>query len=427
VTTKRILLRAWKDPFCVASPATTLKSNLIGNNAGNLIFSNATYKLLWTSGTEVVASGPVPDPSEADRINAEFDVFVVPLANAFRRSFVQDLESLTALIRGLKIPVVVLGVGAQSSVNYDLEWLAPLRDAVSGFASAVLDRSPSIGVRGEFTGDYLRSLGFKDIDVIGCPSLFMHGDALQVNKRVAAIGPDSAVCLNVSPYVKKMGDVVQHHQERYRKLTYVAQDRDTLRTMLRGDSPGKRGATSPMPVHTSHPMFRENKIRFFVDPKPWFEYLSTFDVCFGTRIHGNIAGLLAGTPSYVIAHDSRTLELARYFQIPHRSIAKIKPDTDVRDLYEEADFSAFNAGHAARFGTFTEFLAKHELAHVFEPGEDSERFEQMIGRTRYPAGVRPVHPAWRSVYRARGKSRRLARAAVRLGRRRLGTTGGSTP
>jgi hypothetical protein len=428
VTTKRILLRAWKGPFSVVSPAAALDSNLIGNNAGNLIFSNAAYKLLWTSGTEVVASGPIPGRAAADRINEEFDVFVVPLANAFRRSFLRELGSLTALIRGLKIPVVVLGVGAQSTVDYDLARLAPLRDAVRGFAAAVLDRSPSIGVRGDFTGEYLRSLGFDDVDMIGCPSLFMDGDALRVDKRVAAIGPDSAVCLNVSPYVRKMGDVVQHHQERYSGLRYVAQDRETLRTLLRGDPPSKRRATSLLPVNTTHALFRQDRIRFFVDPPPWIDYLRGFDVCFGTRIHGNIAGLLAGTPSYVLAHDSRTLELARYFQIPHRTMARVGPDTDVRDLYEEADFTAFNAGHAGRFTTFTGFLAKHGLHHVFETGEDPERFEQMVRTTRYPAavGYHPLRPVLHSVHRARGKSRQLARAAVRLGRTgRQGTAGGS--
>ena len=30
------------------------------------------------------------------------------------------------------------------------------------FVAAVLDHSPSIGVRGEFTRDYLRGLGFGD-------------------------------------------------------------------------------------------------------------------------------------------------------------------------------------------------------------------------------------------------------------------------
>ena len=427
MTTTRVLLRAWKDPFLVASPTTTLRSNLIGNNSGNLIFSSAAHKLLWTSGTEVVSSGPLR-PEMAGAINDQFDVFVVPLANAFRRSFVQDLEALTELIRKLRIPVVVLGVGAQSTVGYDLARLGPLQDAVRGFVSAVLDRSPSIGVRGDFTGEFVRSLGFADVDVIGCPSLFMYGDALRVHKRVPAIGPDSAVSINVSPYVKKMGDVVQRHVEGYRRLRYVAQDRETLSTLLRGDPPDARGASSLLPIHTTHPLFRQNKIRFFVDPRPWLDYLRGFDVCFGTRIHGNIAGLLAGTPSYVLAHDSRTLELARYFEIPHRSMAKVGPDTDVRELYAEADYTAFNEGHAARFATFTGFLAKHGLHHVFEHGEDPERFEQMVRRTPYPAavGYHPLRPAVHRVRQVRNRSRQLVRAATRLGRSGIGSSTGGT-
>ena len=54
-----------------------------------------------------------------ERANSEFDVFVVPMANAFRADFVDSLDRLTDFIERLTIPVVVVGVGAQSSTGYD--------------------------------------------------------------------------------------------------------------------------------------------------------------------------------------------------------------------------------------------------------------------------------------------------------------------
>jgi hypothetical protein len=53
----------------------------------------------------------------------------------------------------------------------------------------------------------------------------------------------------------------------------------------------------------------------------------------------------------------------------------------------------------------------------------------LMARTRYPAavGFQSLRPIWHSVHRARGRSRQLARAAVRLRRTdRLDPTGGST-
>ena len=382
-----ILLRARKDPFEVVSPDDTLIQNVIANNSGNLIFQAAAYKILATRGTTVTPDRLLIDPGQADRINERYDAYVIPLANAFRPSYQAVMDRATQLIRRLRIPVSVLGVGAQGTLRYETERLRPIEGSVRAFVGAVLDRSPSIGVRGECTYDYLRGLGFSDVEVIGCPSMFFHGDRLAVEKRIPALGLDAALAMNVTPYVARMGDVVMSNHARYPNLRYIAQDLATLELLLWGESDREAQRTDKLPIHTSHPLFRENKIRFFVDPWPWIDALRTADFAFGTRIHGNIAALLAGTPSYVLAHDSRTLELARYFEIPHRLIYDVGPDTDAAELYAEADYGGLVRGHPARFATFTDFLTRHGLAHVFAEGEDPTWFDRRVAEIAYPPAV----------------------------------------
>lgn len=46
-------------------------------------------------------------------------MFIIPLANAFREDFVEELRNLTKLIRKLKIPCVVIGVGVQADYEPD--------------------------------------------------------------------------------------------------------------------------------------------------------------------------------------------------------------------------------------------------------------------------------------------------------------------
>lgn len=280
-------------------------------------------------------------------INEQYDVFVIPLANAFRRSYRDRMLLLTKLIERLKIPVVVLGVGIQTSVDGDRERLRPIDDMVKRFTKAVLDRSPTIGVRGEITESYLRGLGFRDIDVIGCPSMFIHGDNLRVEKKKATLDPEDRVAINVSPYVKKMGKIATSHHRKYPNLRYIPQDLKSLETLLWGDAVADRGKHSDLPIYTSHPLYQEDKVRFFVDPWTWMSYLSDFQFAFGTRIHGNITALISGVPCYLFAHDSRTLELARYFDIPHRLMKDVPADVDAAQLFEEADYSALNNGHKA--------------------------------------------------------------------------------
>src|SRR5688572_5329288 len=187
---QRILMRARKEPFEVTSPEETFARNLIGNNVGNLVFSHAAHKLLGARGVEITSNRFVVSPRAADRINEQYDVFVVPLANAFRRSYAHRVDAMTNLIERLKIPVVVLGVGVQTNVDADREYLRPIDESVTRFCRAVLDRSHSIGVRGEITANYLRTLGFSAVDEIGCPSMFLHGDTLPVEKRKTTLGTD---------------------------------------------------------------------------------------------------------------------------------------------------------------------------------------------------------------------------------------------
>ncbi len=384
----RLLLRAPKDPFEVVDAERTLARNLIGSNSGNLVFIEAAHKILSAPGVEIEPDGFKAGARRAAMINERYDAYVIPLANAFRLSFEPALIQLTSLLQQLKIPIVVLGVGAQATLGYDWSRLGRMEASVKAFVSAVLDRGPSIGVRGELTHDYLRSLGFRDVEVVGCPSMFLWGDRMDVRKTSETLGTDARLAITVSPYVKAMGDIVLSHHARYPNLTYVAQDLQTLELMVWGESPKTATKDDPIPVHLGHPLFREDKVRFYVDPWPWIDDLRRHDFSFGTRIHGTIATLLAGTPGVVLAHDSRTLELARHFGIPHRRLTEITSETDAAELYEEADYTQLNDGHAARFAAFTDYLGRHGLDNAFAHAGAAEAWDARIAATPFPPAVR---------------------------------------
>ena len=411
----RILLRSPKSPFESVSPEVMLRDDLISSNSGNLIFLESAWKILDTTGTEIVPDRSAPHDLGADRINDEFDAYVIPLANAFRRTFEDSLVRLTGVLEKLTIPVIVVGVGLQARLPYQVGVKRPIDEAVSRFVRAVLANSASIGVRGEYTADYLRRLGFAEVEVIGCPSMFVNGDRIDVTKRTPALTHESRVGINITARIAEMGPVITSHVARYPNLEYIAQDRDSLRLLLWGDEPEGASPSSPMPIHRSHPLIRDDKTRFYVDPWPWLDDVRRMDFMFGTRIHGNIVALLAGTPSYVIAHDTRTLELARYFEIPHRTTAEIAPDTDAADLYAEADYAGVMTGHAARFATFTDYLERQGLRHVFQPGEDPTAFDRRIAAIDFPAGVgrRRLDTRQRVGHQVRELCRRVTDAAGR--------------
>ncbi|MFF4748271.1 polysaccharide pyruvyl transferase family protein [Streptomyces sp. NPDC002514] len=393
---KRILIRSGKSPFRVATPPEFIQQDLIGTNTGNLLFSDSAHKMLMTPDTEVTSNGIRTDPSpeRAAEINEQYDVFVVPLANAFRPSFHASLDRLSTLIEQLTIPVVVFGVGAQAGDDYETAGLKPMEASVRRFVSAVLDRSASIGVRGELTARYLTGLGFgaDRIDIIGCPSMFLHGGTFP-EIRAAEITAGSRIALNLSPDALPVGDltgIADHAWRHYPRLTYYAQNTSDAELLLWGDTSPESGLTDPFPRRSSHVLLQEDKVRMPLDPATWIDELRGYDFAYGTRIHGNVAALLAGTPAVVLTHDSRTLELCRYFEIPHRPLSALPGDTDPRDLYEDADHSAMIKGHGERFERIVAFLDRNGLDNAYTHGDGGASFEARLAALELPASM----PVW---------------------------------
>ncbi|MFI6205058.1 polysaccharide pyruvyl transferase family protein [Streptomyces sp. NPDC051041] len=389
---KRVLLRSGKSPYDVVPVEQALHRDVIATNSGNLIFSDAAHKILETPGTEVVSNGIRTNVAAAGRINEEYDAFVVPLANAFRPSFEPQLKRLTQLIGKLRIPVIVLGTGAQTGLNYDPARLKPIEPTVRAFVSAVLDRSASIGVRGEFTEKYLKDMGFRDVEIIGCPSLFLYGKELAVHKRLPELTANARIAINGSHNaVQKQGldRVIARTHERYPNLRFIGQNLSDARQLHWRDLSDPNGRVTAMPTHPDHPMYREDKVRVYIDPITWIDDLRDFDFSFGSRIHGNIAALLAGTPATVLCGDSRTLELCRYFEIPHRRIDGLPEDVDPARLYEEADFGALTGNHRERFERFTAFLDKNGLENTFTHGDGGAAFDKRMRSLSFPPGIRP--------------------------------------
>lgn len=389
---KRILIRSGKSPFHVATHEEFIHQDLIGTNNGNLLFSDAAHKLLLTDRTEVTSNG-IRTNSSAERareINERYDVFVVPLANAFRPAFQASLDRLSTLIEQLTIPVVVLGVGAQVGADYDTEPLRPMEASVRRFVRAVLERSPAIGVRGELTASYLRGLGFGEVDIIGCPSMFLHGGTFPTPRDPGPIDAGSRIAINLSPDAIPVGDVgglARHAVERFPQLTYFAQNTLDAEILFWGDTTAAAGKYDAFPLQLTHPLFQENKVRVPMDPTVWMRELASYDFAYGTRIHGNIAALLAGTPAVVLTHDSRTLELCRYFDLPHRQLPGLPGDIHPQDLYDQADFSGLLKGHVERFDRFTAFLDKNDLENTFTHGDGGAAFDARIATTELPPSV----------------------------------------
>lgn len=403
-----ILLRAGKSPFTVLTheqSLATFNSGVFAANAGNMLFYSSVHRHVSTPRARVTTDGYLHErrqctESDAGYINERYDHYVIPLADAFRKTFVPRLQRLTDLIQRLEIPVTVTGVGVALPIGAGPEQVDDeVADAAKAFVSAVLNRTNTIGVRGETTSEFLQGLGIprQSIDVIGCPSLFMFGRPSPMALKAASLKPDSKVAFNFTPYVGGIEEFLQPNLDSYTNSVVIAQRHDRLATMLWGDPPPSNESRS-LPVHVDHPMYLQDRIRFFVDAKTWIDYLQEFDFVVGTRLHGTIAGILAQTPSMLLAHDARTAELATYHGIPHKVFAEVDNDFDVAQLYDQLDLTAFDERQDVVFDRYCRFLDRNGIENIFQAGNDNPEYDRLLEDTSFPG---PVHTLMASDERGR--------------------------
>lgn len=173
---------------------------------------------------------------EVSRINEEYDAYICPLADAFRDDFEEKLRKITSFIEKLTIPCYVVGVGLRAPYEPEIGAPRPFDDAVKEFVKAVLNKSSTIGVRGEITGEYLIYLGFKeDVDyvAIGCPSLYTFGGNLP--QRPLQLDRSSRIAFNLgSTAAEDIKIFVLREIQRYNNHYLIEQDLWELRLLYYG-------------------------------------------------------------------------------------------------------------------------------------------------------------------------------------------------
>ncbi|MGN0155973.1 MAG: polysaccharide pyruvyl transferase family protein [Lachnospiraceae bacterium] len=391
---KRIYFRGGQLPYEYVTPERALNRNYLGSNSGNLLYQFSILKALMTSEEDVlVANYYEPFRYSPEYVNENFDVFIIPLADAFRDSFVTELRQLTEFVKQLKIPCVVTGVGLRGPYEpnfYTEEY--KFNNDVKEFMKAVLEKSAIVGVRGQITADYLSYLGFredKDFMVIGCPSLYSYGKNLRIrridkteNIRLA-YQPIHNLSYEVSRYMQKATEIAAD-------WCFIGQMVQELRYIYLGAPFAHERTLYPCNGCTDE-IYQQKKAIFFLNATTWIEYLKDFDLLFGARMHGSIAALLAGTPALVYAYDGRIRELVEYHKLNAFTYEDLK-EYSITELIQNCDFEPTMKIHSENFERFLSFLKQNELSTIYE--EDHNRcsgpMDDVIKKSKLYPPVRPL-------------------------------------
>lgn len=336
------------------------KIKYAGLNTGNIVYVEALKqelnieKELWFGDAEI------------ENFNQNEYVGVLPCANMIGMHDTCT-ERWNEMIRQVSFPVVLIGMGAQSTRELDTpsKLVHALPTEKKYALQEMCERVKSIGIRGNFTAECLELLGIKNYRVIGCPSLY-----LNMKKEWKEIKPASSerCVMNLNPDTI-LGSQIMNLGFRYDAKWIMQVLNEMPKTVYESCSITEGHLKKHFPkceieVNKLEDFMRKNAFMFF-ELSDWDDFIRSNDFTFsyGSRFHGNVVSIRNGVPALWVTHDSRTQELIDTFELPFTTAKNFAEITDIEQLIEQCDYSKFYKKYKEMYIKYVEFLTENNISY----------------------------------------------------------------
>jgi hypothetical protein len=339
---------------------------LLGGNSGNLLFTSAICQ--YATSENVSLKVETTKIGQSNLISEEYDACIINCANWINPACHDLLLALTEEVKHLKMPVFLIGLGAQAPSQADHAYLDCIETEAKAMIRAVLNSGGGFGLRGTFTAEVFEKFGFHDYTIIGCPSMYQRGRDLTIESTKVERN-------SFRPAVN--GSIYSRDQQfasnfrKYEKSEFVCQDEFYKFLFCSQElSEVEMNALLRYPEEILE-LFVGDRLKIFCDVSSWLNHFSEQKISFsfGNKIHGNFAAILAGVPAFIHSFDSRTSELSEFYSIPNSRILNWDNGADLYKLYLDSDYTSFNRSFPAHYDNFCDFLLKHNLGLV--PGRSA--------------------------------------------------------
>ncbi|MDC0603224.1 polysaccharide pyruvyl transferase family protein [Aliiglaciecola sp.] len=343
-----------------------------GANTGNFIFVSALRTIL--NRPESIYQHQADVVFDKDK----YDFVAISAANWINPDV--ELDRITAFIESTDLPCLVVGLGAQISLDNELP---TLKKSTERFLKVISERSKTISVRGENTQQALAKYGVSNTTVTGCPSLLLYQQRKTQQEVISKTEKPLKLVFqgtrhDINPKVFKADKVSQINMQVYR---YAYSNKQHL--LLQSELPDlyhvMKRFSNPEIIESGKPFLEkvyEDNIGsisqylrqyglVYWDLDTWLNELRSYDFLIGTRIHGCVSALLAGIPTVLLAHDMRTKELAEKLSIKYVDVREI-PDFNTefveKIVHEPYDWEKFNNTMTHYRSAFKAFFDENNVA-----------------------------------------------------------------
>lgn len=311
----------------------------VGYNTGNLIF---TYALQKNMHVDTMPSYQYFIDEEKQSVTDA--ILVTDLIWITENG---NFDYLIEQMNKIDKPFIPISVGIQNSlsnINYNLN------ESAKRVLEMMQERAV-LGVRGEITADILQKNGIKNIQIIGCPSMYYwsHPNYKIIKKDIRP----TKVLYNFRTFYGKLSRYEAHFLTYgvNRKYDFIEQTEHWISQEM---------CPSTQYYDYIGPKLKEKRHIFF-SVEEWKEYARMYDFSIGARFHGNVVALWEGIPSLFIMIDSRMKEMLDFFKLPYIEMKDFDDTKDIRYYYELADYEEFNKNYENTFYNYLGFLEKNNI------------------------------------------------------------------
>lgn len=348
-----------------------------GGNTGNKLFTLAVEKLLLR---DDVTYQHYDRTMTKDYINHNFDIILIPMANILNPhpTVKREMEELAQFFNDIKVRTYIIGIGAQVATYDDLDKLCiEIREPATRFLSAIYNTGGECALRGEFTNEVFKTLGFNSAVVTGCPSIYQLGRNIEIKKKKIE-EKDFKASLNGDVLYLQEANILRYlrarnvffvDQNEFIDILYDPEYNFTIEQVI------KKYTYDALKALT------EKRVKLYYDIPTWIKFFKqqNIDFSFGSRIHGNIIALLSGTPAMVFCRDTRTREMAEFFKIPH--VEKVDKHTSLYDLFCQADYEEFNSNFSTHYDAYERFYVDNDILPSI--GEGIDNYNKWYNNVKY--------------------------------------------
>lgn len=312
----------------------------------------------------------IDDFSDIRNYREKYDLCVIAFATHITER--RDVSRYAAFIKALKIKTVAFSLGIQdySGSSYAVSTIHPsLRDLLD----YVITSSGQIGVRGPHTASVLIKAGYRPENIfrLGCPTIYSPLNRnLKIHKKESFKNPLIVFHRTMAELNKELlGGAPFLGQDFLDELIFrddVNKEHSLKKIELKKYEEHKNGSYTLTKI-------KENGI-FVRTYDDWLQEIKKCDFVLGARLHGCLEALSLGIPAVMIARDIRVQEIAEFYKIPCIKYEDVGILT-ITEIYEQADFTAFNELYPHRFDNFMKLMDDLEIVdHLSFQAEIPENY-----------------------------------------------------